>query len=168
MFALLHRGSGDGGVKMVGSADNYCVDVFLFFEQLAEIGVGGTAVILARALLHSVISVHDFLTGFAAGDAAGDAKRMRQLNGLVGAEPVPASVDAEQFADGIAKFVGVPLRVIRAGFIGIADGDALNVRFAQEVKHDAKTLSANADESDIDFVAGRNVSSAAQHASRND
>jgi len=36
------------------------------------------------------------------------------------------------------------------------------------VKHDAQTLGANTDESDIDFVAGRNISGAAQHASRND
>jgi len=93
---------------------------------------------------------------------------MSQLNGLIGTEPVPAGVDAEQFADRIAEFMSVPLRVIRAGFIGVADGDALNVGFAQKMKHDAQTLSANADESDVDFVAGRNISGAAQHASRND
>src|SRR5207247_10351240 len=110
---------------------------------------------LAGPPLRGIIGVAGFLTGFAAGNAAGDAERMGQLNGLVGAEPVPAAVDAEQFADGVAEFVGVPLRVIRTGFIGVADGNALNVGFAQEVKHDAQTLGANTDKSDIDFVAGR-------------
>ena len=168
MFALLHCGSGDGGMKMVRSANNDGVDVLLLIEKFAEVRVCGTAVILAGALLRGIIGVDDFLTRFAAGNAAGDAERMGQLNGLVGAEPVPAAVDAEQFADGVAEFVGVPLRVIRTGFIGVADGNALNVGFAQEVKHDAQTLGANTDKSDIDFVAGRNISGATQDAARND
>jgi hypothetical protein len=64
--------------------------------------------------------------------------------------------------------MGVPLRVIRAGFIGIANGNGLNIGFAQEAKHDAEALCADADESDVNLVARWNVPYAAQHATRND
>src|SRR5260370_4839842 len=157
VFALLHRRSGDGGMKMVRGADNDGVEIVLLVEQLAEVIVGGTAAILAGALLGGVIGVHDFLTRFAAGNSAGDSERMSQLNGLVGAEPVPAGVGAEQFADRIAEFMGVPLRVIGAGFIGIADGNALNVGLAQEAKHNAQALGSDADERNVDLVTEGNI-----------
>ena len=88
---------------------------------------------------------------------------MGQLNRLVGAEPIPAAVDAEQFADGIAELMCVPLRVIRAGFIAVADSHTLYVGLPQKVKHDAQTLGADANEGNIDLVAWRNISRAAQH-----
>src|SRR5208337_180795 len=75
---------------------------------------------------------------------------------------------AEQFADGMAELMGVPLRVIRGGLSGVTDGHALHIGLPQEVKHDAQTLRAYADESNVDFVAGRNVSGTAQHSTRND
>jgi hypothetical protein len=93
---------------------------------------------------------------------------MGQLNGFVRTEPIPPAVDAEQFADGIAELVCVPLWVIRADFVGIADSHTLYVGLAQKAKHDAQTLGADADESNVDFIAGRNIFCAAQHATRND
>jgi hypothetical protein len=63
--------------------------------------------------------------------------------------------------------MGFPLRIVCGGFIDVADGDTLNVWFLQEVKHDAKTLGADADESDIYLVARRNIAGAAQYVPRN-
>ena len=51
--------------------------------------------ILAGSLLSSVIAFHDLLTRLAAGHATGDLERMGQLNRLVGAEPVPSTIDAK-------------------------------------------------------------------------
>ena len=58
--------------------------------------------------------------------------------------------------------------IVRAGFADVADSNALHVRLAQETQHDAQTLRADADESDVDLIAGRNESRAAQHPPRND
>src|SRR5213595_880703 len=80
-----------------------------------------SAPIRTRALLSTVVGVHDFLTWFAAGNAASHPQRMGQLNGFVRTQPIPPAVDAKQFADGIAELVCVPLWVIRADFVGIAD-----------------------------------------------
>src|SRR6266571_4777932 len=122
----------------------------------------------SRKSLYAVVRVYDFLTRFAACNAARDAKRMGQLNGLVGTEPIPAAIDTEQLADGIAELVCVPLWVIRTDFIGVADSHTLYVGFPQKAKHDAQALGADADESSIDPVAGRNISYATQHPTRND
>ncbi len=92
-------------MQIVGGTDDDRVEIFLLFQQLAEVVVGRAAVILAGALLRAVIAVDNFLARFAAGDAAGDGERMAQPNRLIGAEPVPSAVDAEQFADGIAELV---------------------------------------------------------------
>src|SRR5207245_7624108 len=145
VFALLHCGSGDGGMKMVRSANNDGVDVLLLIEKFAEVRVCGTAVILAGALLRGIIGVDDFLTRFVAGNAAGDAERMGQLNGLVGAEPVPAAADAGRFAEGVAECVGVPLRVVRAGLLVGADGGAMNVGLAGEVGDDEQSWGTKTD-----------------------
>src|SRR5580692_3852447 len=93
---------------------------------------------------------------------------MAQLDGLIGAEPVPATIDAEQLPDGVAEFVRRPLGIIPTGFVDVADRDALHIRLVQEMQHHAQTLGADADESDVDLVAGRNISHAAQHPARND
>jgi hypothetical protein len=58
--------------------------------------------------------------------------------------------------------------MVEADFIGIADGYALHIGFLQKVEHDAKALGANADESNIELVAGRNVIYAAQYPAWND
>ncbi len=50
----------------------------------------------------------------------------------------------------------IPLRVIRAGFVAVADCHPVYVGLAQKAKHHAQTLGTNADESDIHLVAGRN------------
>jgi len=121
-----------------------------------------------RALLRAVVRVYDFLTRFAACNAARDAKRMGQLNGLVGAEPIPAAIDAQQFPDGVAELMCVPLWVICADFIGVADRHTLYVGLPQKTKHDAQTLGPDSDERNIDLVAGRNIPGAAQHPARND
>src|SRR5437016_4065992 len=168
VFALLHGRRGDGRMQVVGGAHNHGVEVLLLLKQLAEIIVGRAATILAGALLRGVIGVHDCPTRFTAGYTARDAERMGQLNRLVGAEPIPAAVDAEQFADRIAEFMRVPLRVIRAHPIGIADCHALYVGFSQKVEHDAQTLVANDDESNGDLGSGRNMPDASQHPARND
>jgi len=70
-------------MKMVRGADNYGVDVLLFIEQLAEVTVGGTAALLAGALLRGVIGVHDFLKGSRPATPLVTRERMSQLNGLV-------------------------------------------------------------------------------------
>jgi hypothetical protein len=93
---------------------------------------------------------------------------MSQLNGLVRTKPIPPAVDGEQFADGIAELVCVPLWIIRAEFVGIADSHTLYVVFPQKAKHDAQTLGADANESNVDFIAGRNILCTAKHATRND
>src|SRR5438067_730352 len=123
---------------------------------------------MAGALLSAVVCVDDFLTWFSAGNAAGDDERMAQLNGLVGTEPIPPTVDAEQTADGIAEFMRVPLWVVCAGFVGVADSDTLYVGLPQEMKHDAQTLRANSNESNINPLTGSNIACAAQHLARND
>jgi hypothetical protein len=58
--------------------------------------------------------------------------------------------------------------MVEADFIGIADGYALHIGFLQKVEHDAKALGANADESNVELVAGRNVIYAAQYPAWND
>jgi len=142
---------------MVSRADNDCVDVFFFFQKLAEIVVGGAAVVLSGALLGGVQTVDDFLRGFAAAYSAGHLQGMRQLNGLVGTEPVPAAIDAQEFANGIAELVVTPLRVSGSAFVDIANGYALHVRLAQKTKHHACSLSSNSYEGQIHFVTRRNV-----------
>ena len=92
---------------------------------------------------------------------------MAKLDGLVGAEPIPAGADFEQFVNGIGKFVGLPLRIVGAGFVYVADSDTLDVGLFQEMKHNSKTLSANADESKVEFVTGWNVADAAQDVAGN-
>jgi hypothetical protein len=64
--------------------------------------------------------------------------------------------------------MGIPLWVIRAHFIGVTHRHALHIRLPQKVKHHAQTLRADANESNIDLVAGRNVPRAAQHPPRHD
>jgi len=49
-----------------------------------------------------------------------------------------------------------PLWVIRADFVGIADSHTLYVGLRKKAKHDAQTLGADADESNVDFITGRN------------
>src|SRR5437879_12815635 len=92
---------------------------------------------------------------------------MRQLNGLIGAQPIPAGVYAEQRSYRFREFMGIPLRIVRAGLVGVANRHALDVRFLQEVEHDAQTLRAHTDEGDVDFIAGRDVARAAQNVPGN-
>ena len=61
-----------------------------------------------------------------------------------------------------------PLWIVGAGFVGIADGDSLHVGLLQEVEHDAEPLGANADKSNVYFVAGRNIAKPAEDATRDD
>lgn len=68
----------------------------------------------------------------------------------------------------MTELMGGPLRIIVAGFVDIADGDSLDIGFSQKVKHDAEALSANTDESHVDFVAGRNIADTAENAAGND
>ena len=63
--------------------------------------------------------------------------------------------------------MGLPLRMIGAPFVDIADGDALYVGLAQKMKHDAQALGADADESDVHLVTGRHITRAPEHAARN-
>src|SRR5579863_859949 len=93
---------------------------------------------------------------------------MSQFDRLVGTEPVPTGAHSQQFLHGITELVGRPLRIVGTALVDVAHGDTLNVGFLKEMQHDAQTLRPDADESDVDFVAGRNESSAAQHSSRND
>ncbi len=95
MFALLHGGGCDGGMKIVGGTDHHGIEILLLFEKFAEINIGGATAILAGALLGGVQRVDNFLGGFATGNAAGDAKSVAELNGFIGAKPVPAAIDAE-------------------------------------------------------------------------
>src|SRR6185295_9777121 len=151
MFALLHRHSGDGRVQVVGGAHDNRVQIFLLLKEFAEITVPRTAVILARPLLRTVIAVDNFLARLTPGNAAGHGESVAQLDRLVGTEPIPATVDAEQLTDGFAEFLRVPLGIVRAGFVAVADSNPLNVGLAQKVKHHAQSLGADADESDIDL-----------------
>ena len=112
----------------------------LFFEEFAKIVVRGASLVLAGALLGSVISVYDFLAGFAAGNARRRAKRVGELQGLIGTEPVPAGVHGQKLVHRVGEFVRVPLRMVEADFIGITDCYAVYVWLLQKVQHDAETL----------------------------
>ena len=160
VFALFHRRRGNDGVQIVCAADNNGIHVLLFFEQFAVITVGSAAVVFSGGLSRSVISVHNLLAGFAAGDATCDFQGVCQLNGLIGAQPIPAGVPAEQVPDRFTEFVSVPLGIISACFVGVADGHTLDVGLFQEAEHDAQALGAHADESDIDSIARRKVAGA--------
>jgi hypothetical protein len=48
-----------------------------------------------------------------------------------------------------------------AALIGIAYGNALYIRLTQKPEHDAQALRTDTDESDVDLVAGWNISSTA-------
>ena len=61
----------------------------------------------------------------------------------------------------------VPLRIIRTRLIAVTDRDSLHVGLAQKVEHDPQTLGSDADEGDVDLIAGRNITHAAQHAAGN-
>jgi len=43
VFVFTHGRGGDGGVEMVGSADDDSVEIFFFVEEFAVIGIGRTA-----------------------------------------------------------------------------------------------------------------------------
>ena len=86
-------------MEIVGRADDYRVEVFLLFQQLAEVNESGASFGLPRALLRPVIAVHNFLRGFASGDAAGHAQGVAQLKRFVGTEPLPSGIDAEQLTN---------------------------------------------------------------------
>ena len=79
-----------------------------------------------------------------------------------------AGGDAEKIADGVAKLVRAPLRVVRTGFVDVADGDSLHVRLFEKMKHHAHALRANADEGEIEFVARRDIAEAAENVARHD
>src|SRR5215470_8274131 len=153
---------------MVRRAYHNCVEIMLLFEQVAKIGKCSAAAILSRTLLASVIAFDDFLARLAPSHAAGDCKRMRQLNWLIRTEPIPSTINSKQLADRFAELVGIPLRIAHAALIGIANGDTLDVWLSQKAQHYAQPLGAHTDECDIDFVAGRNISRTAQHATGND
>src|SRR5215470_6021668 len=93
---------------------------------------------------------------------------MGQLNRFIGAEPIPAAVHPEQSAHGLAKLVCIPLRIVRGAGIYVADRHALYIGLLQEAKHDTQALRTDTDESDVDLVAGRDISRAAQNPARND
>ena len=118
--------------------------------------------------MRSVIGIDDLLARLSPSDATGHAKRVCQFNGLVRAQPIPATIHAKQTAYGFAKLVRIPLRIIVAGLVHVTNGNALHIGFAQKAKHHAQALSANADESHIDLVAGWNVAGAAEDATRHD
>src|SRR5207248_2444275 len=63
---------------------------------------------------------------------------------------------------------GVPLGIVGAGLVRIANGNALHVGLAKETQHDAKALRANANEAHVDFVAWGNIANAAQYAAGHD
>ncbi len=127
MFAFFHGGDGDCCVQIVGGADDDCVNIFLLLKEFAEIGVRRASFVISRARLRGVQGIHDFLAGLAARYAAGDTQSMGELNRLVRAQPIPAGVHTQQFADGIAELVGIPLRIVCGAFVRIADGHALDV-----------------------------------------
>src|SRR5215469_4645993 len=162
VLPFLHGRRGNRRVQIVGRAHHDGVNIFFLFEQFAEIAVGGTAAIVAGALPASVIGVNDLLAWFAPRNPGWRYQRMGQLNGSIGAQPIPAARHSEPFLDRLGKFVRIPLRVIGARFRGIADGNTLDVRLAEEVKHDAQALRAHADESNVDLVARRNKAETAQ------
>ena len=123
--------------------------------------------VFARRLARGVVGVDNLLAGLAAGDAASDLQSVRQLKSLIGAEPIPTGVYADQFSYRFREFVGIPLRIVRAGLVGVANGHALDVRLFQEVQHDAQTLRAHTDEGDVHFIAGRYVAWAAANVPGN-
>src|SRR5580698_1901578 len=93
---------------------------------------------------------------------------MGELKWNIGAEPVPTGSYAQQLLDGVAKLVRRPLRVIGARLVDIANRDALDIRLVQEMKHHAQALSADADERNVDLIAGRDMADATEDVSRDD
>src|ERR1700751_3034657 len=122
-------------MQVVRGTDDYGVNIFLLLEQFAEVVVGRASFILAGTFLRAVKTVDDLLSRLAAGNAASDLHGVGQLNRLIGAEPLPAAVDSDQLAHGVAELVVAPLWVSRAAFVDVADGHALDIGLAQETKH---------------------------------
>ena len=154
-------------MEMISGTYNDSVDVFFFFQKLAEIVVRGAAVILAGALLGGIEAVDDFLRGFAPAHSAGHLHGVCELNGLVGTQPIPAPVDTQELANRVAELMIAPLRVSGGAFVNVADGYALHIGLAQETKHHPRSLGANSDESQIDFVTRRNVAGSSQYMAGN-
>src|ERR1700747_2435119 len=98
----------------------------LFFQQLAKIGVGRTALKLAGALLRGVIGVDNLLARLASRNAGGRAHGVRERKGRVWAQPVPAGVDSKKLVHGVGEFVGVPLGMSGTALVGVANGYALH------------------------------------------
>src|SRR5262249_36239505 len=115
-----------------------------------------------------IVRVDYFLRRLAARDAAGDLKRVRELDRCVGAQPIPARRDTEKALHRVGEFVSTPLRIVRAGFVNVTDGDGLYVRFRQKVKHDAHALRRDANKGEIDLVAGGHIAEAAKDAAWHD
>src|SRR5262249_3964381 len=152
---------------MVRSAYDNSIEVFFFFKKLAVVGIDSAAAGVAGTDPGCIVGVDDFLCRLAASDSACDFESVRELNGLIRAEPIPARRNAEKVVGRICKFVLAPLRLVGARFVHVANGNALHVRFFQKMKHHAETLRADADEGDIDFVAGWDVADAAENATGN-
>src|ERR671923_1134915 len=88
---------------------------------------------------------------------------MRELNGLVGTEPIPAARHTQQFTHGITELVSGPLRIVRAAPVDIADRNPLHIRLVQEVQHDSQSLSSDTNEREVHFVTRGNVAGAAEN-----
>src|SRR2546429_9196357 len=112
-------------MQIVRSAHDNGVEILLLLEKFAEVTVSRAAAVLAGALLSTVIGVHDFLTRFAACNAARDFERVGQPYGRVRAEPIPPTTDAQQFPDKIAKLMWFPLSMVRAYIFRSQTGQAL-------------------------------------------
>ena len=153
---------------MVDGADDDGVQIVFLFEQFAKVGVRRAPAVLIRTLLGGVVRVDDSLTRLSSRDAGRGLHRMRQLNRIVRAQPLPSGVDAEQPPDRRAELAGLILRMAAAAFVRIAHGHALDVRLAQEVDHHAQSLRPDADEGDVDLRARRDLSGSAQHAAGDD
>ena len=142
-------------MKMVGGHDLHRVDALFLFEHLAEIGIGGAALVLAGGLLRSVICFHHALAGIAsAGNGALDSRA-----------PIGLLEDAAEVGE---QSVAVPIAVIYGVLVGVADGGDADVLRGQEVGHLADSLRARTDIGEIDLIAWGDVPGSSEHASGDD
>jgi len=63
VFVFAHGRGGDGGVEMVGGANDDGIEIFFFVEEFAVIGIGRTAARISGASAGGVVGIHNFLRG---------------------------------------------------------------------------------------------------------
>ena len=123
--------------------------VLLLFQQLAEVHVGRTSLVLFPAALLRVVGFHDLLADIA---AAGHVVRAFS----------PGRV-ADQSPDCVPDVVLAPFQVVDPILLDVTHGDDLDVRAGENSADFPDRLSPESDTGQSNFVTRRDKSSPSQH-----